>query len=93
VSIDNFGGARRLARALAGHGYRRFAVIRGADALRTSRDRHSGFVAGLRDAGLDLEDGFVVEADSPARAGTPPPASSPHVPASGRSNSSSRSTT
>jgi LacI family transcriptional regulator len=52
VAIDNAGGARRLARALVGRGYRRFGVIRAADRIRTSRDRYQGFVTGLREAGL-----------------------------------------
>jgi LacI family transcriptional regulator len=61
VAIDNAGGARRLAQALVGRGYRRFAVIRAADRIRTSRDRYQGFVTGLREAGL--REPFVVEAE------------------------------
>ncbi|MET9246732.1 LacI family DNA-binding transcriptional regulator [Nonomuraea sp. NPDC003709] len=47
VTIDNHGGARDLARALVEVGYRRFAVFHAAGELRTSRDRHEGFRAGL----------------------------------------------
>lgn len=61
VAIDNAGGARRLALALAGRGYRRFAVIRAADRIRTSRDRYQGFVTGLREAGV--RESLVVEAE------------------------------
>ena len=61
VTIDNGGGARRLAGALVDRGYRRFAVIRAANSLRTSRDRSDGFLAGLADTGI--EDCHVVEAD------------------------------
>jgi LacI family transcriptional regulator len=63
VSIDNSGGARQLARALVEQGYRQFAVIRAADRLRTSHDRYAGFVTGLGEAGIDLDDRFVVTAD------------------------------
>jgi LacI family transcriptional regulator len=64
VSVDNYGGARRLARALAGRGYRRFAVLRADPRIRTSRDRCDGFRDGLGECGiavpaaLDIETGF-----------------------------------
>lgn len=63
VAIDNTGGSRALARALVGRGYRRFAVLRAASALRTSRDRSDGFLAGLAAAGVPrptvVETGFT----------------------------------
>ncbi|MEV6605818.1 LacI family DNA-binding transcriptional regulator [Kutzneria sp. NPDC051319] len=61
VTIDNHRAAEDLARALVAHGYRRFAVLRGPDDLRTSRDRSDGFVAGLAQAGIDVE--AMVETD------------------------------
>ncbi|QFY07416.1 substrate-binding domain-containing protein [Nonomuraea phyllanthi] len=48
VAVDNHGGARDLARALLEAGYRRFAVLHAPGSLRTSRERHDGFRAGLR---------------------------------------------
>ncbi|GAA2205360.1 LacI family DNA-binding transcriptional regulator [Nonomuraea monospora] len=48
VTIDNHGGAAALARALVGAGYRRFAVLHAPPALRTSRDRHEGFLSALQ---------------------------------------------
>ncbi len=63
VTIDNAGGAHRLARALAGAGYRRFAVFRAPESVRTSRDRVAGFTAGLRAAGITLDDRFVIETE------------------------------
>ncbi|MEO3927771.1 LacI family DNA-binding transcriptional regulator [Micromonosporaceae bacterium B7E4] len=51
VSLDNAGGARRLAGALVERGYRRFAVLSAAPAIRTSRDRCAGFLAGLASTG------------------------------------------
>ncbi|MEV4172836.1 LacI family DNA-binding transcriptional regulator [Nonomuraea sp. NPDC049709] len=63
VTIDNHGGAAALARALLGAGYRRFAVFHAPPSLRTSRDRHEGFLAGLDGAGvpepLAIETGFT----------------------------------
>ncbi|MEU0026891.1 LacI family DNA-binding transcriptional regulator [Streptomyces sp. NPDC006335] len=69
VSIDNYGGARQLARALVGLGYRRFAVVRAGIGLRTSRDRCTGFVEGLREFGIDVDERFVVEAEFSRRGG------------------------
>lgn len=63
VTIDNGGGAADLARALLGAGYRRFAVLHAPAALRTSRERHEGFLAGLAGSGvpepLAVETGFT----------------------------------
>lgn len=69
VSIDNYGGARQLARALVGLGYRRFAVVRAHAALRTSRDRCEGFVDGLREFNIDVEERFVFESEFSRRGG------------------------
>lgn len=63
LAIDNGGGARRLALELAGIGYRRFAVVHGDDAIRTSRDRRTAFAAGLREAGLALDPGCEIATD------------------------------
>lgn len=65
VTIDNRGGAERLATALLGAGYRRFAVLTAPPEIRTSRERHEGFLAGLRGCGvpepLVIETGFTRE--------------------------------
>jgi LacI family transcriptional regulator len=63
VAIDNTGGAKDLALALAGRGYRRFAVIGGPAGLRTSQDRSDGFLAGLAQAGIDVDDRRVLETE------------------------------
>ncbi|WP_410643539.1 LacI family DNA-binding transcriptional regulator [Amycolatopsis sp. lyj-346] len=61
VTIDNHQAAADLAAALVAHGYRRFAVLRGPDDLRTSRDRSDGFLAGLARDGnaVVIETGFT----------------------------------
>ncbi|MCC8251618.1 LacI family DNA-binding transcriptional regulator [Saccharothrix luteola] len=69
VSIDNYGGARQLARELVGLGYRRFAVVRAHVALRTSRDRCEGLMDGLRELNIGVEERFVVEAEFSRRGG------------------------
>lgn len=63
VTVDNRQAAEELAVALVEHGYRRFAVLRGPDALRTSRDRSDGFAAGLARAGITVADRFVVDTE------------------------------
>jgi LacI family transcriptional regulator len=50
--VQNRVGARDLARALAGLGHRRLAVLAGPPELLTARDRRVGFVEGLREAGV-----------------------------------------
>lgn len=51
VRIGNVAGAEALARALAGLGYRRFAVLAGPEGLHTGDDRLRGFTAGVEAAG------------------------------------------
>ncbi|GAA5062618.1 LacI family transcriptional regulator [Thermocatellispora tengchongensis] len=52
VVPDNRAGAYELARALAGLGHTRFAVLTGPSFLLTAVDRVEGFTAGLAAAGL-----------------------------------------
>ncbi len=63
VTVDNHGGAERLARALLDAGYRRFAVFHAPAEIRTSRDRHAGFLSAVRAAGapepVAIETGFT----------------------------------
>jgi LacI family transcriptional regulator len=63
LAIDNAGGARRLALALVGLGYRRFGVIHAPETIRTSHDRRAGFLAGLTESGLTVPDAHQVEVD------------------------------
>jgi LacI family transcriptional regulator len=63
VSVDNARGARDLAVALVGLGYRRFAVIHAPDTLRTSRDRLDGFRSGLRQSRAGAGAPLLVEAE------------------------------
>ncbi len=62
IVIDNAGSAQRLARALVSLGYRRFAVLSGPESLITSEDRLNGFRLGLSDAGLELPEENIIEA-------------------------------
>jgi LacI family transcriptional regulator len=63
LTVDHHGGAFRLAQALAGLGYRRFAVLHGDDRIRMSHDRRQGFLDGLRQAGIVPDPRHVVATD------------------------------
>jgi len=63
VDLDNSGGARRLAVALARLGYERFHVLGGDEGLVTTRDRIEGFRAGLEERGLALPDSAITFSD------------------------------
>jgi LacI family transcriptional regulator len=63
LAVDHHGGAFRLAQALAGLGYRRFAVLHGDDRIRMSHDRRRGFADGLRQAGIALDQRHVIATD------------------------------
>ncbi|MEO7126626.1 MAG: LacI family DNA-binding transcriptional regulator [Nakamurella sp.] len=54
VSIDNSGGARRLASTLCSLGYQRFAVLAGPEQLATCEERLAGFREGLAESGAEL---------------------------------------
>lgn len=53
VVIDNHGGARALATAIAGRGYRRAIILGALEGVRTSDDRLAGFTEGFTAAGGD----------------------------------------
>lgn len=60
VDIDNYNGARDLARALHDLGHRRFAVLAGRQELLTAQDRLAGFRAGLDERGVALPDTHII---------------------------------
>ena len=62
VNVENSAGAEALARALAGIGYRRFAIITGGEGLRTAADRVDGFRAGVAATGGSLDEGDIIRA-------------------------------
>ena len=68
VVLANREGAADLARALHGLGYRRFAVLGGADGHAALADRRAGFVETLAGLGCAVADDLLVEAD-PTRDG------------------------
>ncbi|MFI5916713.1 LacI family DNA-binding transcriptional regulator [Dactylosporangium sp. NPDC051541] len=63
LAIDNFGGARRLAIELFRRGYRRYAIVHADETIRTSHERRTGFLQGLRDAGGTADGVASVPAD------------------------------
>ncbi|WP_022887364.1 LacI family DNA-binding transcriptional regulator [Glaciibacter superstes] len=63
VLLDNYGGARQLARALVDLGYRRFAAISGSESLLTARDRLTGFMDGLAEHALSIPTEHIVHTE------------------------------
>jgi LacI family transcriptional regulator len=57
---ENAAGADALARALALHGHRRFAVLAGPAGLLTATDRLAGFAAGLAAASVEFDPRYVI---------------------------------
>lgn len=55
IGVDNFRAAAEVASRIVAHGHTRIGMISG-EFIRTdrARDRHAGFLAGLKYAGLDL---------------------------------------
>ena len=62
IVIDNAGGAGRLAQALISLGYRKFAVLAGPGSLVTSEERVAGFRQAVQEAGLELPEENLIEA-------------------------------
>jgi LacI family transcriptional regulator len=63
VTVDNRGAARRLAQGLADAGKRRFAIVSGPDAEVTALERVGGFVEGLAERGIVVDDRNVVHTE------------------------------
>ncbi len=59
VMPDNVGGARAVARHLAGLGHRQIGVIAGPMELTTTADRLFGFRAGLAELGIRLDSSWI----------------------------------
>jgi LacI family transcriptional regulator len=57
---DNAGGARRLVEHLIGLGHKRIGFIVESDEVSTARDRHRGYLEGLRAAGLAVDPDLIV---------------------------------
>ena len=63
VLLDNRGGARDLAVALAGLGYRSVAVIAGPPEIMTAEERLDGFTEGLAEHGITLPPERIIHTD------------------------------
>ncbi len=54
VTSDNISGGRKAAEFLVAGGHRKIGYIAGWEGASTQRDREAGFLAGLRDKGVEL---------------------------------------
>ena len=64
VVNDDAAGIGLTVAHLAGLGHRRIAHIAGPQALSTGHERHRGFLAAMKAAGLKADDGLIVTAES-----------------------------
>lgn len=63
VSADDVGGLRSAVAYLVRRGHRRIAYLSRALTTYSSRARHQGYVAGLRDHGLEVDDDLIFYAE------------------------------
>jgi len=61
VSVDNVAGAQLCVRHMVGRGHRRIGIITGKLTLQTARDRLEGYLAALREAGIEPEPDLILE--------------------------------
>ena len=60
VLIDNRMGARRAVHQLIGQGHKRIAMIGGSETSLPARERKEGFLQAMDEAGLDVDERFIV---------------------------------
>jgi DNA-binding LacI/PurR family transcriptional regulator len=63
VDADNRGGARQAVAHLVARGRRRIAAIPGPQDMAVGLERHSGYLDGLAEAGLPVEDALIEPGD------------------------------
>ncbi|HST65242.1 MAG TPA: LacI family DNA-binding transcriptional regulator [Mycobacteriales bacterium] len=63
VDADNRGGARQAVAHLVARGRRRIAAIRGPQDMAVGQERHTGYLDGLAEAGLDADESLVEPGD------------------------------
>jgi len=63
VTVDNAGGVAAVVAALGRLGHREIAFLAGPRSLYVARDRLAGYVRGLADAGIALDERLVVHTD------------------------------
>ena len=70
VDADNRGGARQAVAHLVAAGRRRIAAIRGPADMTVGQERHAGYLDGLAEAGLAVDDSLVEPGDFSLDAGS-----------------------
>ena len=63
VLLDNIRGGRECVRHLIQCGHRRIAIITGSLELQTGRERLRGYEDALKEAGISLDPGLILEGD------------------------------
>jgi LacI family transcriptional regulator len=63
INVDNYGGSYAMVRHLVSGGHERVALIGGDPLNHDARERHRGYAAALRDAGLEARPEWQVRSD------------------------------
>lgn len=58
--FDNYGAGRQAALDMAKKGHRKFLLLTGDDIFRSSVDRKTGFLDGLKEEGIDIPDDNII---------------------------------
>lgn len=69
IQIDNFGGAKRMVQHLVSIGHRRIAFIAGPSQNADAAERRRGYRAGMKAAGIPLEEGVEIRGNFTERSG------------------------
>lgn len=61
ITFDNYGAGKTAAAEMLRQGHRKILLLKGDPFFRSSIDRTAGFIDGLREGGVELEDDYVVQ--------------------------------
>ena len=64
VHVDNIAAAKDATRYLISEGHQQIGLICGPSTSLLTKDREYGYCAAMRDAGLTIEDGWIVDGDN-----------------------------
>lgn len=67
VTTDDYNGAYKAVKLMTGHGRRRIALLCGDSGLIVSDHRRQGYETALRDAGIELNNDLIIDADTPEK--------------------------
>lgn len=58
---DSRDGAKRMVAEMIRYGHRRIALVNGAQAVSTARERQAGYIEALQEAGIELDESLIMQ--------------------------------